>query len=156
MEASMFRKVRFALALTLLVVLAAATVATANASGRKVFSSSMVGVPAGGPTLFGVQGGGVPWAIEEGSATLTADGSLHVEVQGLVVAASGINPVATGRAIVACNGAAVASTAAVPFSRAGDAEVDATVSLPSPCFAPAVFFAGVTANGDRWFAVTGF
>jgi hypothetical protein len=151
----MIRKVRFALALTLLVVLAAATVATANASGRKVFSSSMVGVPAGGPTLFGVVGGGVAWRIDEGSATLTADGRLHVEVQGLVLASNGTNPVHTGRAIVACNGAAVASTDAVPFSGTGDAEVDATVSLPSPCFAPAVFFAGITGGGDRWFAVTG-
>jgi hypothetical protein len=152
----MIRRVRFALALTLLVVLAAASVATANASGRKVFSSSMVSIPSGAPALFGVPGGGVAWIIDEGSATLTADGRLHVEVQGLVVAASGVNPVHTGRAIVACNGAAVASTDAVPFSGSGDAEVDATVSLPSPCFAPTVFFAGVTGGGDRWFAVTGF
>ena len=152
----MSRSIRLLFALTLLVVLAAATVSTASAGGRKVLSSSMVAIPAGAPTLFGVAGGGVAWVIDEGSATLTADGRLHVEVQGLVIASSGVNPVATGRAIVACDGAAVASTDAVPFSRAGDAEVDATVSLPSPCFAPAVFFAGVTGGGDRWFAVTGF
>jgi hypothetical protein len=152
----MIRRARFALALAVLVVLAAATVATANASGRKVFSSSMVGIPSGAPTLFGVAGGGVAWVIDEGRATLTAGGRLHVEVEGLVLASNGINPIHTGRAIVACNGAAVASTGAVPFSGTGDAEVDATVSLPSPCFAPAVFFAGITGGGDRWFAVTGF
>ena len=152
----MFRSVRFALASALLVALALNTAATAAASGRKVFDASMAPIGSGAPALFGVAGGGVPWALDEGRATLTADGRLHVEVQGLVVAASGVNPIHTGRAIVACSGVVAASTDAVPFSGTGDAEVDATVSLPSPCFAPAVFFAGVTANGDRWFAVTGF
>jgi hypothetical protein len=57
---------------------------------------------------------------------------------------------------VACGGAAIASTDAVPFSSDGHAVVNAVVSLPSPCLAPAVFFAGVTGGGDRWFAVTGF
>lgn len=152
----MVRTVRFALATTLLFALALGTVSTAAASGRKVFDASMAPIPAGAPTLFGVLGGGVAWVLDEGSATLTADGRLHVEVQGLVLASSHTNPIHTGRAIVACAGAVAASTDAVPFSTTGDAEVDATVSLPSPCFAPAVFFAGVTANGDRWFAVTGF
>ena len=151
----MFRAVRFGLAAALLVVLTLGTVANAAASGRKVFDSSMVSIPSGAPALFGVAGGGVAWALDEGSATLTAAGRLLLEVQGLVVASSGVNPVHTGRAIVACAGAVAATTDAVPFSGSGDAEVDATVSLPSPCFAPAVFFAGVTANGDRWFAVTG-
>jgi len=152
----MTRSVRFALATTLLVVLALGSVATAAASGRKVFDSSMAAIPAGAPTLFGVAGGGVAWVIDEGDATLTATGRLHVEVQGLVLASSHTNPVGTGLAIVTCSGVVAATTAAVPFSAAGDAEVDATVSLPSPCFAPAVLFAGVTANGDRWFAATGF
>ena len=152
----MLRRLRFALALTLLVVLAAATASTATASGRKVFSSQLTAIPTGGLALFGVAGGGVPWVIDEGSATLTAGGSLHVEVQGLVLASSHVNPVATGRAIVACAGVVAASTDPVPFSPTGDAEVDATVSLPSPCLAPTVFFAGVTRGGDRWFAVTGF
>lgn len=155
----MVRSLRLGLATTLLVALALGTIASVSAAGsRKVFDSTMVGIPTGAPTLFGVAGGGAPWVIDEGRATLTADGRLHVEVQGLVLASSGTNPIHTGRAIVACNGAAVASTDAVPFSATGDAEVDATVSLPSPCFAPAVFFAGIFASPptDRWFAVTGF
>jgi hypothetical protein len=151
----MARFVRPALALGAALLLVLATVSSASAGGRKVFSSTMVGIPTGGLALFGVAGGGIPWVIDEGRATLTADGRLHVEVEGLVLATNHTNPIATGRAIVACGGAAVASTDAVPFSSTGDAEVDATVSLPSPCLAPAVFFAGVTAGGDRWFAVTG-
>jgi len=152
----MVRFVRFALAVTLLAVLALGSVANAAASNRKVFDSSMAPIPAGAPTLFGVLGGGVAWVIDEGRATLTSGGRLHVEVEGLVLQSSGVNPVHTGRAIVTCAGVVAASTDAVPFSGTGDAEVDATVSLPSPCFGPAVLFAGITANGDRWFAATGF
>lgn len=149
----MIRRIRFLLALAVLVVLTAATVATADASGRKVFSSSMVALTTPGTVVAGVTGAGAPWIIEEGSATLTAGGRLHVEVQGLVLTATGGNPVTTGRAVVSCGGAVAATTDAVPFSATGDAEVEATVSLPSPCLAPAVFF---TSTGGKWFAVTGF
>ena len=50
----------------------------------------------------------------------------------------------------------VAWTDAVPYSREGDALIDTVVSLPDPCLAPIVFFAGITPNGDRWFAVNSF
>jgi hypothetical protein len=149
----MSRTVRLTLALGLVAVLAFATVSTAAASGRKVFSSGMAGLPTGSLVLDGLTGGGVPWSIDEGSATLTADGRLHVEVQGLVVASSGVNPVGTGRAVVVCAGVPVAFTDTVPFSMPdGNAEVDAQVSLPSPCLDLAVFF---TNASNRWFAVTG-
>ena len=58
-----------------------------------------------------------------------------------------------GHAVVTCGEAKAATTADVPFSMAGYAEVNARVTLPSPCLAPAVFFTNTT---DRWFAVTGF
>src|SRR5438046_2950135 len=87
-------------------------------------------------------------------AALRASGRLHVEVEGLVLARrapvpvglQGTNPVAQFKAIVSCmtttaGAAATAnvSTASVPASTTGDAEIDATVELPSPCFAPIVF-----------------
>ena len=85
--------------------------------------------------------------------------ALHFEVEHLVLAAganAGTNPIPTGVAIVACGGGStLITTAPVPFSPAGDAEVEANVSLPGPCLAPVVFFAGVTGAGPRWFAVTG-
>ena len=151
----MFRRLRFAVSLTLLLAIGATTASTALAGGRKVFDSQMAAIPTAGLALFGVAGGGIPWSIDEGRATLTASGSLHVEVEGLVLATTHVNPIATGRAIVTCAGTVAATTEAVPFSPAGNAEVEAHVSLPSPCLAPAVFFAGVTGGGDRWFAVTG-
>jgi hypothetical protein len=43
-------------------------------------------------------------------------------------------------------------TGLVPATTTGNAEIEATVNLPSPCFAPIVF---VTSPTGSWFAVTG-
>ena len=109
--------------------------------------------------IRGVNGGGVPWDIAEGKAELTADGHLEVKVEGLVLATTGTNPVTTFRGLVSCetivDGAAAVvnvSTDAFPATTTGDSKIEATVTLPSPCFAPIVF---VTSPGGSWFAVTG-
>lgn len=149
----MARIIRLALALTLLAVLTIGVTATATASRPKLFDSSMAGLTTPGQVIDGVTAAGAPWSIEEGRATLYANGRLHVEVEGLIVIALGRNPAAFGKAVVSCNGVVAATTDQVPFSSTGDAEVDAVVSLPSPCFGPSVFFTSV--NG-AWFAVTGF
>ena len=149
----MTRFVRLAFALAVLASLTIGTVATTVAGGPKVLDSQMAPIPTAGLVLDGVTGGGLPWKIDEGHARLFADGRLEVEVQGLVLVSTGANPVGSGHAIVTCDGAPAATTANVPFSPTGDAEVEATVSLPSPCLAPAVFF---TTGTDRWLAVTGF
>jgi len=157
----MSRLVRIAMGAMLVAVLAAGSVATTAAGGPKLLDARMVGIPTGGLALHGISGGGAPWQIDEGRAMLFADGRLHVEVQGLTLL-SGVNPIGTGRAIVTCAStttgvsAAVFSSDPVPFSQAGDAEVNVRATLSTVCLAPAVFFAGITANGDRWFAVTGF
>lgn len=160
----MARSLRVAAAAFAVVALLAASALTtaADSSGRRVFSATLVGLPLSmaGQTLFGIQAGGLPWKIDEGSTSITAGGRLHVEVEGLVLAAGslvGTNPIAHGQAIVTCAGAPAAMSSVVPFSSTGDAEVDEQVSLPAHCLAPAVFFAGVPAPGvDRWFAVTGW
>jgi hypothetical protein len=109
--------------------------------------------------IRGVNGGGVPWDIAEGKAVLSADGHLVVKVEGLVLTATGTNPVTTFRGLVSCQtiidgAAAVAnvSTDAFPATTTGDSKIEATVTLPTPCFAPIVF---VTSPGGSWFAVTG-
>ena len=151
----MSRSLRLAITTIALAGLVLGSVSTTIAGGPKVLDARLTGIPTGGLVLHGITGGGVPWKIDEGRAKLFADGRLQVEVRGLVVASSGVNPVPTGRAIVTCSSVAVAGTGAVPFSPTGDADVDTSINLPSTCLAPAVFFAGVTGNGDRWFAVTG-
>jgi hypothetical protein len=149
----MTRSIRLLLLSGLLLALSAASVATVIASGRGTFSSTMIGLPSSGLVVAGVTGAGAPWTIAQGSATLTSDGRLHVEVQGLVLTSNGTNPVNTGKAVVACDGETPVITDAVPFSDQGNATVNAVVSLPSPCLAPVVFF---TNASGRWFAVTGF
>src|SRR5439155_5996007 len=104
-------------------------------------------------------GGGVPWRINSAEGELSADGKLEVKVTGLVVASSGVNPVATFSAIVSCltPGAPQTGvklvTAPVPATSTGNAEIEATVPLPHPCFAPIVFVG--RGDGTAWFAVTG-
>ncbi len=149
----MSRTIRLLLALALLVALGAATASTAAAGGRKVLNSTLAALPTGSLVIDGLTGGGVPWSIEAGSVKLFADGRLHVDIEGLVITATGVNPIATGKAVVTCGDAPVAETGTVPFSTDGDAEIDAIVDLPSPCLAPAVFFTNAT---SRWFAVSGF
>jgi hypothetical protein len=149
----MSRSLRLVLALAFVAVLAVGNVATTVAGGPKILDARLTGLPRAGLVIDGVIGGGSPWVLDEGHARLFADGRLQLEVEGLVLASSGTNPVTAGHAMVTCDGAPAATTANVPFSPAGDAEVEATIALPSPCLAPAVFF---TTGTDRWLAVTGF
>lgn len=115
----------------------------------------------------GVNGGGLPWQIDEAKGELTKDGRLEVEVEGLVLLEAapvppdrqGTNPIATFRAIVSCfsevDGALVTVnvvTDPFPATPGGDAEIEATVDLPSPCVAPIVF---VGPSPTAWFAATG-
>jgi hypothetical protein len=149
----MARSLRIALALTLLTALTIGIASNAAAGGRKVLDSSMAGLPVPDTVINTLVGGGAPWQIDRGSVQLFKDGRLHVEVEGLIIPALGRNPVTEGKAVVTCGETVAAETALVPFSEAGDAEIDTVVSLPSPCQAIAVFF---TSAGNRWFAVTGF
>jgi hypothetical protein len=144
----------------------------ASSSGKDVLAfDTLVGVS--GPFVGAanpvrdVNGGGLPWQIEQGTGELRADGSLKVEVEGLVLldaapvpeALQGTNPIPAFRVVVSCLtdvGGAVAtsnvSTDPFPATPTGDAKVRATVTLPSPCFAPILF---VTSPTGAWFAVTG-
>lgn len=114
----------------------------------------------------GIGGGGAPWQIAKGRAELNASGKLEVHVRGLVLVRTGANPVANFAAILSCQSfdAAGAPTivnmvaATAPATAAGDADIEGTVSLSSPCFAPIVFVAiPATATAPaRWLAASGF
>jgi hypothetical protein len=160
----MNRRIRLAAITAALVALVTVPTisALADSGGAKVLDASLAGLPASqvNTTLFGIKAGGLPWQIDHGSAQLFSDGRLHVEVQGLVLAAgpaAGTNPIASGQAILTCAGSPAAMSSVVPFSSDGTAEVNERISLPPGCLAPALFFAGVPAPGvQRWFAVTGW
>ncbi|HEX4756196.1 MAG TPA: hypothetical protein VH661_10685 [Candidatus Dormibacteraeota bacterium] len=88
--------------------------------------------------IFGAMAGGVPWSLGHGHVVLRQGGGLSVDVDGLIVTPLGSNPVPGLAASVYCNGMLAATTAPVPFSTTGDADIAATVSLPAFCPAPAV------------------
>jgi hypothetical protein len=158
--------------LVVAIALVAPSIGIGGDDGRKVLDANVlapVSEPYTGATnaIRGVPGGGLPWQIASGGADLRAGGRLHVEVEGLVLATrspvppnlQGTNPIPQFKAIVSCltttDGTATTtnvSTATVPASTTGDAEIDTTVDLPSPCFAPIVF---VTSPTGSWFAVSG-
>lgn len=124
--------------------------------------------PFTGPTnaIRGIGGAGAPWQIANGHAGLNASGKLEVHVRGLVLVSNGTNPIANFAAILSCQSFDAAKSPTVvnlvagisPATAAGDADIEGTVQLPSPCFAPIVFVAiPATATAPaRWLAVSGF
>jgi hypothetical protein len=127
---------------------------------------TMIGVsgPFVGPAnpINGVPGAGAAWRIDRGRGELRADGALEVEVEGLVLVNTGVNPQAAIRAVVACHtivsgqaATARAVTGPCPATPQGDSKIEAHVSVPSPCFDPAVFVTTGSGEPPRWFAVTG-
>lgn len=134
---------------------------------------TMVGVPkaytGSAIPVRGMSGGGLPWVIGSAKGELSSAGSLELKVAGLVLDPSdptvisrglaGNNPIASMRAVVSCltadGGTSNVATDPFPVTTgvgAGNAKVEAMLSLPSPCIAPIVF---VTSTGGAWFATTG-
>ncbi|MPZ69149.1 MAG: hypothetical protein GEU71_06415 [Actinobacteria bacterium] len=163
--------------LALVAVALAASVATPVVSSASKRHSEVLGFDVMAPVvepytgtanpIREVPGGGLPWEIDSAKGELHRDGKLEVEVEGLVLARrapvpeaqQGTNPIPSFKAIVSClsatDGAATTvnvSTDLFPATASGDAEIEATVALPSPCFAPIVF---VTSPNGAWFSVTG-
>jgi hypothetical protein len=150
------------------VVLAVGLIAqtsAASSSGETVLEfKTMVGVD--GPfrgaanAIRGINGAGAPWRIDGVNGELKSDGRLEIEVEGLVLVSTGLNPSAFFRGAVSCltNDATTVSTVNLvteqfPATTAGDSKIEAKVGLPSPCVAPIVFV--MNAGGTSWFAVTG-
>ena len=114
-----------------------------------------------------IGGAGAPWKIAEGRAELDSNGKLEVRVRGLVLVATGANPIPNFAAILSCQSIDPVSkaptvvnlvAATAPANTNGDAEIEGRVTLPSPCFAPIVFVAiPATATAPaRWLAISGF
>ena len=159
----MARTLRLAVAIGLLAVLivGTGTVAADRGGPEKILDTRLVGVPSPPVTVLGVNGAGAPWTTDNSNAKLFSDGRLVLHIHHLVFAAGpneGRNTVAQGRATVVCNGNANPATDRVnsdPIAFSiphGNAEFNASLTLPSPCFAPVVFFTSLNGN---WFAVSG-
>jgi hypothetical protein len=172
----MRKTILLVLALVVTSALAVQTTAASDKSGKDVLEfDTMTGVVApftgAANPVRGLGGGGSPWELDRARGRLRSDGRLDIRVKGLVLARrapvpanlQGTNPITQFRAIVSCLTPAAAGatdpvatvnvpTALVPASSDGDARIDTTVDLPTPCVAPIVF---VTSPGNAWFAATG-
>jgi hypothetical protein len=101
------------------------TAAVSSGDGRTVLkfdTMAPVVPPYTGVTnpIRGVNGGGVAWELESAQGRLRADGRLDIDVEGLVVVSSGVNPSPTFRGVVSClssNAAGEPATAARPSRR---------------------------------------
>jgi len=167
-------RTRRALAIVAGITLAIAIAAPAAFAGRPhsiLEFDTMVGVPAGltgaqsNAPLRGLNGGGIPWMLSRAKGSLDTSGDLKIEVTGLVLASganAGTNPVASFKGLVSCVNAdgsftnvstgTFPATTGAASAGGGNADIEATVTLPSPCIAPIVF---VTSGGGSWFAATG-
>ncbi len=147
--------------LTLILWLASAVPALA---GESLFEFERFrGIPTGGLRIRGIDGGGVPWSIDRGEAKLEEDGTLKVEVEGLVLAAgptAGTNPVPQFVATLSCQNADGSinniTTGPVPATTTGDARIEQVLDLPDVCLGPIVFVRAGLETNTRWFAISGF
>ena len=152
---------RFLISGLVAATLTGAGVATASADegGTLISFNSMTpvsGANVAPASIRGIVGGGVPWIITSGSGSVDKQtGAVHVDVTGLVIQSSGVNPVASFSAIVSCvtkTGIVNVTTGAFTASGTGDSTIDTTVSLPKHCKDPIVFVAN--GAGTRWFAMS--
>jgi hypothetical protein len=148
-----------------------------DGKGSTVLSfSTMAGIQApflgdAGLSIFrGVHGGGAAWVLSQARGSLTSDGHLKVRVRGLVLDPAsvpapngGTNPIPFFVAIVSGFSTDPVNpinlvTPMFPATKAGDATIEALLTLPHPFFAPIVFVASSPIGmppAPRWFAVTG-
>ena len=111
--------------------------------------------------IRGIPAGGAPWVVLGGAqGTLTSDGQLNIQVSGLVLVSTQMNPSPNFRGLVSClsigdDGSVTTvnvSTEDFPADTGGNSCIASTIALPSPCFAPLIF---VTSSSGSWFAATG-
>src|SRR5262249_56692481 len=129
------------------------------------FRSGIIGSNPG-LTIGGVPSGGAPWVVREGKVNLTPSGELELEVKGLLLTSTGTTgPVTQITASLVCGGSGgmvVATTPAVNLSPEGDAELEAKITPPVPCFGTIILVRVAGLNGTllpapaAFIAVTGF
>ena len=159
----------FAALLAILALLLGMQSAAVTAKTPKILAfDTMVGVPDGltGVPIRDVNGAGLAWTLSSAAGELTTDGHLEIQVTGLVLAEgdnAGSNPSSAFRGLVSCltDTGATTNVLTDPFpatrgpatSGGGNSNIEADLTLPSPCIAPIVFV--TNAGGTSWFASTG-
>ena len=114
---------------------------SARADDRGGFQARLVG-SAVGEHVAGIPSGGAPWVVAHSEVNVNSNGKIDVFIKGLLIAsgpaANTVGPVTMVFATLVCGDVDAADTTSVPLSSSGDAKIRDTISVPSPCIAPAV------------------
>ena len=113
-----------------------------------ILNASLVACPSDKTVIGGVNACGKIWALGAGEAELRVDGSLRVELHGLVLndpttakyngSPDGVDAVAVAVVCGGTNAAVVAQAEPVALSAKGDATIEAKLAMPEHCFAPVI------------------
>jgi hypothetical protein len=108
-------------------------------------NANLTACPSDKTAIGGVNACGKVWKLGSGTAALSPDGKLVVDLHGLVLndtsvgqfngTPDGVDAVAVA---VVCGGAVAAQTEPTALSKTGDAHVEATVQVPKSCASPTI------------------
>jgi hypothetical protein len=124
-----------------------------NGDNNGNFEGRLIGSTPG-EHVAGVASAGAPWVVAASEFEVSGNGSVHVQIRGLLLTSNGtVGPVTMVNASVACGDVVAGTTGAVMLATTGNASIDDNVVLPSPCIAPALLIriaattTGPVANG---------
>ena len=103
--------------------------------GDNVVRAALVGsTPAPvSPVIAGVKPGGVAWVNGPSSARVRENGRTDVRIRGLVVTATGVNPVTPVVATLVCGDMVAGSTMPFALSAEGNGRTRDTIAVPMDC-----------------------
>ncbi len=137
---------------TLLTLLGALLLVGASAGSASaqtiVFESGIVGKQVASQEIAGISPDvAQPWVVASGEARIESDGTLKANMSGLLLLDNTVGPIRSVFASLVCQKTVASadptnevgpSTADVPLSAAGDAEIVEVIALPTVCVAPIV------------------
>jgi hypothetical protein len=131
-----------------------------NGKGEALVRSGLAPSVPADPPFHGITAAGAPWVLSDSSVRLKASGELDISIDGLILPSLGTaGPVKTVSASLLCGADAsagpTATTGTFPLSQAGDARIEATLSLPATCLAP-IFVIHPNGGTTRYIAVSGW
>ena len=131
-----------------------------NGNGEALVRSGLAPSVPADPPFHGITAAGAPWVLSDSSVRLKASGEVDISIDGLILPSLGTaGPVTTVSASLLCGGDAnagpTATTGTFPLSQAGDARIDAMLSLPATCLAPS-FVIHPNGGSARYIAVSGW
>jgi hypothetical protein len=111
-----------------------------SSSGHSVLRAPLMGsTPAPvSPMIAGINPGGAAWVNGPSKVRVRRDGRISVTIRGLVLVATGANPLPSMVATLVCDNMVSSSTAPFDLSPAGNGSTSDKISVPRHCEDPTV------------------